>query len=419
MPVDFNISLDNLIYLGSALAIGLLVGTERGWKKREAKEGERIAGIRTFGLIGLLGGCTGLLTTQLGNLAFGLSFIGLAIVLSVSYAVNLKEYPDASITGIIAALLTFVLGNLTTLGYVGLAGSIGVVATILLGMKPVLHRWLESLEQQELNAGLKLLLISVVLLSILPNKAMGPWQAFNPFEIWWMVVLVASISFVGYFAMKIGGAKKGIFLTSLIAGMISSTALTYHFSKLAKQNKPFSPFLSLGILLSCGIMFFRMMLFVLILKHDLLEFLWLPSLTMALLLCSPVFIYILRTRRLPSGEAPSLQNPLELSSALWFGVLLTGIIFLSKLLENYFGHIGLYVLSAISGLVDIDAIVLAMSRMSHLSLKVGAFSILLAAISNTFLKGLLAAGLGGKRLFLLTSLPLVLTSIIGLGLSFL
>jgi MgtC family protein len=195
--------------LSVALAIGLLIGVERGWKEREAREGERVAGVRTYGLIGLLGGGMALVAERLGPLPLALAFVALAGMLTAAYAINVERDDDAGIASLVAGLLTFVFGALAALGQVAVAAASAVVMTLLLGFKPVLHRWVSALEGKELRAGLKLLLISAVLLPILPDRGYGPWQALNPYQIWCMVVLIAGISFAGYFAIKIAGPPQG------------------------------------------------------------------------------------------------------------------------------------------------------------------------------------------------------------------
>ncbi|HNF08686.1 MAG TPA: MgtC/SapB family protein, partial [Pseudomonadales bacterium] len=184
-------ALDAVLQLSVALAIGLLVGLERGWKSRELGEGRRIAGFRTFGLTGLLGGVAGLLSLDQGPLPIGLIFLALALLLAVVYARTTSADPAAniSITTLIALLLTFALGALATYLDIALAAAAAVVATLLLDLKSTLHGWLNRLEERELTALLRLLLISVVVLPFLPDEQFGPWQAINPHELWWMVVL--------------------------------------------------------------------------------------------------------------------------------------------------------------------------------------------------------------------------------------
>jgi uncharacterized membrane protein (DUF4010 family) len=403
-------------HLAVALAIGLLIGIERGWKARDAKEGARIAGVRTFGLIGLLGGGSALLVGQLGTLLPGLVFIGLAGMLTAVHVVNLRHNDDISITSLVAGLLTFILGALAAIGEVAIAAASAVVTTLLLSYKPVLHEWLGRLESNELRAGLQLLLISVVLLPILPNQGYGPWQSINPYIIWWMVVLIAAISFVGYFAMKIAGARRGVIMTGLFGGLASSTAVTLHFSRLAQTSAAFGPMLATGILLACGTMFPRTLLVASLLNPDLFQLLLLPAAVMALLTYLPaLFYWRAQKHKKPTAESP-LSNPLELKTALKFGFLLALIMLLGKALQQWFGEIGVLALAAASGVADVDAITLSLARMSQteLVLPIAATGIVLAAASNSLVKGGMAIVIGGRRMGLQVGLPLMISAFGGL-----
>lgn len=344
-------------YLSVSLAIGLLIGTERGWKEREAKEGERIAGVRTYGLIGLLGGGTTLLSAEFGALALGLVFVGLAGALTTAYVVNRDARShDIGITSLVAGLLTFTLGAVAAMGEVAIAAAFAVVTTLLLSYKPVLHRWVRVLEAEELRATIKLLLISVVLLPILPDQGYGPWQVLNPYTLWWMVVLIAAISFVGYFAIKIAGARRGIIFTCLFGGLASSTALTLHFSRLAHRNKALEPILAVGILLACGTMFPRMLLVASVIHPELFKLLLVPAAVMAFFSYSPTLFYLRAQSQKNTDPASSLKNPLELKTALVFGLLLALVMLLSKALQQWFGDAGVLTLAAASGISDVDAI---------------------------------------------------------------
>ena len=185
--------IETLYFLLVALAIGLMIGIERGWQERESREGQRIAGVRTYGLIGLLGGSSALLAEQFGPLVLGLGFIALAAVTGMIFLAKQKQEGDWGITSLVAALLVFVLASLAATGEVLIASSTAVVAVILLSYKPQLHGLISSLQIEELRAGIKLLLISVVMLPLLPDQGYGPWQAINPHRIWMMVVLIAMI----------------------------------------------------------------------------------------------------------------------------------------------------------------------------------------------------------------------------------
>ena len=408
---------EQIALLGIAVAIGLLIGVERGWKSREAKEGERIAGLRTYGLTGLLGGGAGLLSQYLGEVVFGLVFLGFTAAVTIAYVMHRRNSSDVSITSLVSLLLTFVLGALATLDHVNLAASAAVITAMLLRFKDVLHGWLRKLERQELHAALQLLLISVVLLPILPDRGYGPWQVLNPYEIWWMVVLIAGISFSGYFAMKIAGPEKGVILTALTAGMASSTALTLHFSRLSQKQKDMKSLLAAGILLACGTMFPRIILISSLINPILFNALIVPMTVMTLLtLFSAAVIWCKKDDQAPSQLA-HLINPLELKPALFFGGLLVLVLLLGKAAIHYFGETGLYLLAALSGIADVDPINLTLSRMSiaDLSLDIAVMGIVIASSTNTLAKGVLAVFIGGIGLGVRVLVPLL--AAVGAGLA--
>jgi uncharacterized membrane protein (DUF4010 family) len=406
-----------LYYLSVALAIGLLIGIERGWKTREAPEGQRVAGVRTYGLIGLLGGSAALLAQPLGPLLMGLMFLGLAGSLTAVYVVNLgQDEDDVGITSLVASLLTFVFGALAGLGEVTIASASAVITTLLLGYKPLLHEWVSAMKGRELRAGLKLLLISVVLLPILPNQGYGPWQALNPYEIWLMVVLVAAISFVGYFAIKIGGTNKGTLFTGLFGGLASSTALTLHFSRLARSDAAMSAMLATGILLACGTMLPRMFLLVGILNVQLLPSLLLPALIMALLIYGPALFYWWSQRSQKKEVQSSLSNPLEIKTALYFGALLALVMLLGRALQAWQGDAGVLMLATVSGVADVDAITLSLARMSQeeITSRVAVTGIIIGAAVNSLVKAAMSFFIGGGQIGLRVSVPLLVSAVIGL-----
>jgi uncharacterized membrane protein (DUF4010 family) len=407
-----------LYRLGAALAIGLLVGVERGWHERDAKEGARIAGVRTYGLIGLLGGGMALIAENFGALVLGLAFVALAGVLAAVYVENLRRgRSDVGITSLVAALLTFALGALAAMGEVVIAAACAVLSTLLLGYKPQLHRWVNALEGEELRAGIQLLLISVVLLPILPNRGFGPWAALNPYAIWWMVVLIAGLSFVGYFAVKIGGAARGTVFTGLAGGLASSTAVTLHFSRLAARDAPLTPVLATGVLLACGTMFPRMLLVASLLNRELFQALLVPAAVMAVCVYAPALVFLHRQARMQPYAASPLKNPLELKTALGFGVLLAAVMLFGKALQHFAGDAGVLTLAAASGIADVDAITLSLARMSgeDLGLTTAAFGVVIAGAVNSLVKGAIAGAIGGRDMGLRVALPLAVAAAAGLA----
>lgn len=407
----------SFLLLGISLAIGLLIGIERGWKQRSAEDGGRIAGLRTYGLTGLAGGAAAIMQPFLGEIATGLLFLGFALAVSMAYLKRQQDSEDASITGLVSLLLTFMLGMLAAFEQIELAASAAIITALLLRYKELLHNWLRQLEDQELKAGLQLLLISIVLLPVLPDKGYGPWQVLNPYEIWWMVVLIAGISFAGYFAMKFAGTDKGIMLTALSAGLASSTALTLHFSRLAREQPSLHRQLSAGILIACGTMFPRVLLVATLINPAILSLLWLPMAVMTSVIFT-IAIMLWRTRTLDQPTSLTrLLNPLELKSAVIFGALLVAVLLLGELMQELFGDAGIYALALVSGIADVDPINLTLSRMSlgETQATVAVTGIVLASCSNSLVKSLMAVFIAGKTMLVNVLGTLALAVVCGLA----
>jgi len=391
--------MDTLLDLMLALALGLLVGVERGWQSRTADEGTRLGGIRTFGLIGLLGGLWAELAEVLGDLLLGMAFAAFAALLIVAHLRRLERSQDQGITTVVAALITFALGALAMRDQALLASAAAVLTTFLLSLKPLLHAWLQRLEAAELQAALKLLLISVVMLPVLPNQGFGPWQVLNPYELWWLVVLIAGISFAGYVAVKLFGTGRGILLTGLLGGLTSSTATALHLARLSRERLP-AMLLAAGILVAIATMFPRMLLLVAVVNPELLPPLLVPFAAMTLTALAAAALAWSRRGAGPVEEAP-LTNPFQLLPAIKFGLFLAAVMLLTVGLQKALGERGVLVAAAVSGLADVDAITLSIARLaqgSEVSTAVAAQGITLAAMVNTLVKAVLVLVAGDTRL---------------------
>lgn len=395
-------STDSYERLALALAIGLLIGFERGWHSRDDHGGARVAGLRTFGVLGLFGGLCALLEGDAGTVALAVGFLAVGALTVVSWRRTADRTQDLGMTTEIAALATFALGALAVSGEMQVAAAAGVVLATLLGIKPVLHGMVRRVDRIELYAVFKLLLISVVLLPVLPDRGLGPWNALNPYTLWWMVVLIAGISFLGYFALKIGGRRHGIALAAFAGGLASSTAVTISFARLAKAEPDASRLLAAGIVLSCTTMFPRAGLVASAIEPGLAGILGWPVAAATLAGLGGAAI-LWRTAPAQGTEAPlALRNPFELGMALKFGALLAAIALLSHALAEWFGDAGLYGLAVASGLADVDAITLTLARESGagVTLDMAAAGIMLAMASNTVVKSCLAGFEGGRRIAL-------------------
>lgn len=391
--------LDIFQRLGLALAIGMLIGLERGWHMRDAPEGQRPAGIRTFSLLGLLGGVWGLLAERIGAPVLAAAFIALAALVIMSHWHSLRRSDaDLGITTEVAQLIAFALGALAAMGEGTAAAAGGVVAMAILGAKDVLHRVVRRIEPAEIRAVTKLLLISVVLLPILPDQGYGPGEVLNPFKLWLLVVLVAGISFVGYFAIKIAGPRLGSLLTGVFGGVASSTALTVSFARMGSRSPGMQPMLAAGVALANTTMYLRLWLVVAVLNLD-VGLRLVPALG-AMALAGLLATWLLwrgRDEEGKPGSAMELSNPFELGMAVKFAMLLAGVMLASKLLQQWAGSAGLYLLAGFAGLADVDAIALSMAQMGGdaVALSVAATAITIAAFVNTGVKAALVGGLCG------------------------
>jgi uncharacterized membrane protein (DUF4010 family) len=407
--------------LGLALAIGLMMGIERGWEARDVREGGRTAGIRTFALIGLWGGVAGWFGQQLGALALAGAYGVLAAVVVTAHLSRSKAgEADVGMTTEIAVFLAFGLGAMAVMGEMAAAAAGGVVATALLGAKEQLHGWLKRLDRLELRAAIKLLVISVVLLPLLPNHGYGPGGVLNPYHLWLLVVMVAAISFLGYFAIKIAGPRIGSLLTGVFGGLASSTALTVSFARMGRADPGMQPLLAAGVALANTTMYVRLWAIVMILNADVGSRLAVTLGAMALAGLAGTFL--LWRHRVDEGKpgAMALANPFELGMAMKFAVLLTTVLLASKVLQGWAGQAGLYLLAGVAGLADVDAIAISMARIGGNSapVAVAAGAITIAAFVNTAVKaalvGVLCGGVMARRIALLVAV-LVAVGVVALA----
>jgi len=375
--------------LGLALAVGALIGLERGWHEREAPEGLRVAGARTFCISALLGAVASLLAQDYGPLFVAVAFAAFAATM-IAFRLRLTgESHDYGVTTVITGFLTFSFGAMVMQGYVAAASASAVVLVLILGLKPVVHEWVRKVSYEELIATFKLLAISVVILPVLPNERMGPWDAFNPFEFWLLVVMISLISFLGYLILRLTGDGRGIILGGLAGGLLSSTAVAVSFSRRAREDNKAELVYAAGIVAASAVMFLRLAVVTGAVAPALLPVLALPL--AAGLVVGLGGAHVLWRRSGAGAKAAgelTLSNPLELGTAIRFGVLLAVIMVAARAVEATVGPKALYALAALSGLADVDAIALTLAQMTRtgLALALAAGAIILAALVNTGVK---------------------------------
>lgn len=386
--------------LAVSLAIGLVVGLERGWRTRDEDDHQRAAGLRTFALSGLLGGVTGAIGQQLGGIAIGLVFLGYSAAFGAFHWLEARSEQNVSATSVIAGMLTFMLGALAVVGDLTAAIAGAVAMTLLLALREQLHRWVASLSWQEIRSVLTLLAMSFLLLPILPNRPIDPWGSINPYSIWLLAILIAAVSFGGYVAVRIFGDRLGVIMAAVAGGLASSTATTLTLAGLARQHSDSGRLLSAGILIAGVVMVLRVAVVAMALNPVLIPLLALPLACAGGVLAAGAGLMLINTGG--SSERPELKisNPLELGSALKMAAFIAVVMLAARLLQQHFGDAGVLATAALSGIADVDAVVISMSRMALgvIDPTLAGHAILLATGVNTLVKAGLAASTGGMAL---------------------
>lgn len=388
--------------LSVAFAIGLLIGLERGWQERTEREGGRTLGLRTLALTGLLGGIWGAIARAGGPggyLALGLAFVIYSLAIGVFRFRETQAEKTFGATTLVAAMTTFALGAYALIGDQNAAAAAGVVVAALLALKRLLHDWLRRLTWIELRSVLVLLAMTFILLPLLPDRAVPELGGLNPYEIWLLTIMIAAISFAGYVAVRLVGETRGIVITAVSAGLVSSTAVTVTLARLAGENPERNDLLTGGALLAGVTMVLRVLVVVAIINSGLLAGIGPPLVAGAAVLAAGAFVLI-RRRGSDGADASglTLSNPFELPTVLKFGALLAAIMLATKLVAGAAGKAGLIALAALSGIADVDAITLSMARQvggSDVS-SIGAMAILTAVGVNTISKAVLALSTGGR-----------------------
>jgi uncharacterized membrane protein (DUF4010 family) len=387
--------------LAVALGIGLIVGLERGWKTRDQHSGQRLAGVRTFTVTALLGGVLAALSQpdRFAVLVAGTLVVGALIV--GGYLITAPEQRDFGMTTELAMLTTFALGAVAVLGAPGEAAAAAVVMTLLLGFKAEFHAAINKLERRELLATLQLAALAAVLLPLLPNRDLGPWNAVNPRVVGMLVLLIAGLSYVGYFAVRMFGARLGLTLTALFGGLSSSTAVTVAYARQARSEPAAQRLLGAGIALAAATMVPRLVVEIAAVNRSLLLALW-PTFAALTFVPLAAVVYLVLHRREPHASTKiELDNPLQLSTALGFGAMLVALFIAAEGLRRTLGDAGAYAVAAIAALLDVDAVSLAMAQDAArgvLMPATAARAIAVAVLVNTAVKAVLAVALGGLQM---------------------
>ena len=345
-------STDLLLQIGSALAVGLLVGVERGWKLRGAQEGMRVAGVRTFSLLGLVAGLAGLLATFGYGLIAGIVVVGTIAVTGLGYWQTMKADGLVDATSPVAAIVTLALGFLGGSGEPALAVAGGAVATLILALRAELHGLISALDEADVQAFARYAVIALAVFPFLPEGRFGPYDAWEPQTLWLVVVIVTGFSFIGYVANRLFGAKRGTIATAIIGGAYSSTAVTQSFSQRLGSGQGGSAE-NAGIALATAVMYLRVIVLVALIAGPLLAP-FVVLVTPALIVGFAVSFWLYQKAEHSTGPAPP-GNPIALLPAFGFVAFVAVAAVAARWAQESFGEQGIAVLLFLMGSMDVDA----------------------------------------------------------------
>jgi len=384
------------LQLAVALGLGLLVGLQR------ERMDSAIAGIRTFALITVLG----TVMAQLGQ-SFGgwVVAVGLAASAVLVVSGNLARLPkgeaDPGQTTELTALVMYGVGALVVMGPMGVPVVLAGAVAVLLQFKEELHRFAGRLGERDLKAIMQFVLVALVILPVLPDRSFGPYGGLNPYQIWWMVVLIVGLSLAGYVAYKLFGAKAGAALSGVLGGLISSTATTVSYARRTRESPESARLATMVVVIASTVVYGRLLVEIAAVAPRSFPALASP---IAVMLGISVLLSIGAWLVSRGREAEPLTqgNPAEMKSALTFGALYALILLAVAFARDRFGTAGLYAVAGLSGLTDMDAITLSTARLvdsGKLAAGDGWRAILLASFSNLLFKAGIVAALGTWRLF--------------------
>jgi uncharacterized membrane protein (DUF4010 family) len=380
-----------------AFLIGTLIGLEREKVNRDDGE-HRSAGLRTFIMIAQAGAIAAWLSTVADEPWI---FIGAGAIcawfIMAGYRAQLQTAPRSiGLTTEFAELVTYLLGGVTLFGYPELAVALAIATSAILAYREKLHEWVAKTDWDDIFAGLKLLIVAFIVLPVVPREPVDPWGAINPYDMTWLVILIAGLSFVGFLVGRWLGPKRGIAVTGLAGGMVSSTATTLSLSRRSREKLPegTTATLAAGILFAWSVMFLRVVVMCIVVNAALARELAIPMTIMALIAAAAAIVNYRAGARLPAGGAAiQLRNPFSLSFAIKFALLLGLVALLVNRADAWMDRSGVYAVAALAGLTDVDAITLSMARDQN-DTGVAVTAIVIAVLANTLVKAGLAGWIG-------------------------
>jgi uncharacterized membrane protein (DUF4010 family) len=403
----------NLLAIIVSIAIGLVYGLER--EVDATSQYRHLTGIRTLPLLAAMGCMITIIANQTTLWLLPISTAGMFIFCVVIYFTKDKS-ASLEIKHEVILLLVFVSGILTGLHLFREALVLTVMTITILSFKEQFHYYLDRVNKQELTAFVKFAVLFILVLPFIPNANYGPEGIINPSEIAWVVLIVSSLGFIGYILMKFGKPEKGILLTAVLGGLFSSTAVTWVYSAKSKEQKTLAHLYACGILLACAVMFGRILFFSYVFSFLLFKQLLIPGLIMIAVLLAATGLILWRKRKETATTSIPAGSPMELGNALIFGGIYMGILLMVFYADKFWGTTGLYISGMISGLSDVDAITINMSKFAEKTQRVNAAAsvVILASLSNNLVKLVISLVRGDVRLRKLVGIAIAMVLISGI-----
>ncbi len=379
--------------LVAALIVGALVGAER--ERSKALAGNvGIGGVRTFILFALAGAVSGWLAQTLASPWIFVVTVGAVGALTIAgYLVQARVKPNAiGLTTEAAAIAVCLLGGACASGHAQLALALAVAVSAVLAYKEPMHGLVAKLGPDDISAGLKLLAATFIVLPLLPKQAIDPWGAIKPQSLWTLVVLIAALSLVGYVATRALGAKRGTTITGLTGGLVSSTAVTLAFARRSREEKgSLDDALGAGLLISWAVMCVRIVVIAGFIHHPLVWPLLPPigAMTGVMLVGVALLLRLTRQREPTQAGQVALRNPFSLTSAVKFALFFAAVLLAVAIVRQHYPGQGYYLVAALAGTTDVDAITLSMAGLARggaTDPATAAGAMVVAALSNTVVK---------------------------------
>lgn len=400
-----------VVRLATAGMIGFVVGLEREWSGHQNGARVRFAGLRTFFLIGLVGGLVGELLRQTHELAAGALLFAVALLCVAAYVVALRNMPADDFDGTteMAAIAVLGLGTLAALGQPMIAAGAGAIVVLMLGEKAPLHGLVRHIASEELEGALQFAVLALVVLPLLPTGPYGGILDIEPRVIWCLVLLFSALNYCGYLARRVLGAHRGYGVTGLLGGLFSSTAVTLQFSRTSRRDPTLAPALGIGVIGACTVLLPRVLV-VSALVDPSVALALLPRLLVSAVIGVAAFLVLLRRHRAdvpdPSSTPQAPRSPLAFTSALRMALAFQVAISLMMIVRVNWGTPGLYVGATVLGLTDVDALTVSTAQSGFIA-TIAAQAILVGITANTLLKAAMSVVLGERRFWRMTLVVLL------------